>query len=245
MRSYDDIVRRVEALEGESLHCRVLGEVESYPIFNITLAREKARPTALVLAGTHGDEPAGVEAVLEMLEGVGEECLAACNFEFIPCLNPYGYVHNTRHNAQDADLNWSYDRVDIGEIGCLRGLVAGRRFAWVLDLHEDWESRGFYLYELRRNAPGIGAEIARRVAAVCPLNTSAEIEGHPAEDGLLFADIDKEALRGAGIPLNMYQDHTDHLLTCESPTGLEMGQRVAAHRVALQALIEVHLSTLT
>jgi len=98
---------------------------------------------------------------------------------------------------------------------------------------------------LRRNAPGIGAEIARRVAAVCPLNTSAEIEGHPAEDGLLFADIDKEALRGAGIPLNMYQDHTDHLLTCESPTGLEMGQRVAAHRVALQALIEVHLSTLT
>ena len=91
----------------------------------------------------------------------------------------------------------------------------------------------------------MGADIVRRVAEVCPLNTCVEIEGHRAHNGLVFADVDKEALRGEGIPLHMYRDHTDHLLTCESPTGGQMVQRVAAHRVVLQCLVEAYLPTFT
>jgi len=74
------------------------------------------------------------------------------------------------------------------------------------------------------------------------LNESAEIEGQPARGGLVYADISKvEKLRGQGIPLEMFYGHTDHLLTVETPTGLEMETRVAAQLVVLDAVIEDHV----
>ena len=62
----------------------------------------------------------------------------------------------------------------------IKDLARDRRFAFVVDCHEGWESPGFYLYELRRDGVGIAEEIARRVAETCPLNESAEIEGQLA-----------------------------------------------------------------
>ena len=67
MRDYNDIVRRVEALKGDLVHCRVLAEIQGYPVFNITLG-DPGRPTVFLTGGIHGDEPAGVEAVLAVLE---------------------------------------------------------------------------------------------------------------------------------------------------------------------------------
>ena len=80
------------------------------------------------------------------------------------------------------------------------------------------------------------------VEKVCPLNTDAEIEGMSAAGGIVYADIAKaEKGRGQGIPLELFYGHTDHQLTLESPTGLDMDVRVAAHIVALHAVVEAHL----
>ena len=241
MRDYDEIVRRVEALADE-VQTRVLGEAEGYPIFGIARGVGEGLPTAFLTGGVHGDEPAGVEALLRFIEREPEAWLGRLFFETVVCVNPYGWVHNTRHNAQDLDLNWSYARDDVVEVQVIKDLARDRRFAFVVDCHEDWESPGFYLYELRRDGVEIAEEIARRVAEICPLNESAEIEGQLARGVVVYPDISlEEKLRGRGIPLELYHGHTDHLLTAETPTGLAMEMRVAAQLAVLDLVIAEHL----
>lgn len=242
MRNYDDIVRRVEALSQPYVHRRVLGEVEGYPIFGLTLSSGPESPTVLIIGGTHGDEPAGVEAALAFLGRDHSPWLGALRFEVIPCFNPYGYVHNTRHNRQDVDINWAFLRDDVPEVEMFRRLVEGRRFEAAIDLHEDWESPGYYLYELRRGAALIGPDLVRRVSAVCPVNTNPCIEGAEARAGVVYPDLDAEvARRGEGIPIVLFQRYTDHLLTSETPTGEAMDRRVQAHLIALETVIDAHV----
>ena len=192
MRDYEDIVQRIEALKGDFMRSRVLAEVDGYPLYHISLARDPGRPAILLMGGVHGDEPAGVEAVLRLMQRGLDDWLEAFCFEVLPCFNPYGYVYDKRHNRRDPDLNWVYERDDLAEIRALRKLIDGRRFEGVIDFHEDWESPGYYLYELCRGTMAVGAEVVRRVGAVCPLNTAAVIEGQRAENGLVFPDIEME-----------------------------------------------------
>lgn len=240
-RDYEALVRRFQQLPG--VETRVLGQAGDYPVFCLEKGAHPGRPTALLIGGTHGDEPAGPEAVLEFLGQEREAWLAAFNFAAIPCLNPHGYAHHTRHNAQDVDINWAYKREDVPEIQLIRQWVAGRRFEFAVDFHEDWESPGFYLYELRRDRPLIGPLVAARVERICPLNTSPHIEGHPAQDGLILPNPQREEqLRGEGIPIVLYHYHTDHLLTTETPTSLPLETRVQAHLAVLEVMVEAHLS---
>jgi murein peptide amidase A len=241
MRDYTQVLKRIAGLQGPGIQVDTLAHVEGYPIQRVRLRQHGEQETVLLMGGTHGDEPAGVETCLELLEHGLEAWRERFAFEVIACLNPHGYVHDQRHNAQDVDVNWAYERDDVPEVCIIRELVADRRFEAVMDFHEDWESPGYYLYELRRGAPTSGGDVVRAVRAVCPVNTSPEIEGLAAANGHIAPDPELEvARRGAGIPLVMFYRHTDHLLTSESPTALDMESRVAAHRVALNAVLGDH-----
>jgi hypothetical protein len=235
---YEELMARIRALSG----ARELGRVGEYPVFAVEQGEDPGRPTALLIGGTHGDEPAGPAAVLAFCRRGAGPWLEAFNFLALPCLNPHGYARNTRHNGQDVDINWAYQRDDVPEIQVVRQLVAGRRFAFAVDFHEDWESPGFYLYELRRNGEPIGPQLMERVSQICPLNTEPVIEGQRARGGVIIPTPQKhEELRGQGIPIVLYDHHTDHLLTTETPTALPLEQRVRAQLAALEVVVEAHL----
>jgi predicted deacylase len=197
MKDYAELVQRFEALQGEDICHRVLSEIEGYPILLVRRSRGEDLPTALIVGGTHGDEPAGVEAVMAFLMRDISAWLQYVNFEILVCLNAYGYVHNTRDNGQDIDINRAWSRDDVPEIQLVKKLVNERRFIFALDFHEDWESPGYYLYELRRGAAPMAKSIVAEVEKVCPLNTDAEIEGMAAAGGIVYSDIAKvEKRRG-------------------------------------------------
>jgi hypothetical protein len=59
-------------------------------------------------------------------------------------------------------------------------------FDLAMVLHEDWESNGFYLYELNPDSVASIAEpMVRAVSAVCPLDLAPEIEGRAASGGMI------------------------------------------------------------
>ena len=241
MRDYGDVVRRIEGLPQAYVGRRVLAEVEGYPILGVTLSLDPTLPVMFVTGGTHGDEPAGIEGALAFLEEDHSRWLRCLQFEVIPCLNAYGYVHNTRHNAQDIDINWAFLRDDVPEVEIVRRAVDSRRFEAILDLHEDWESPGFYLYEQVRERPPIGWEIAEQVSAVVPLNTNPCIEGTAAQNGVIHPDLTSERRRkGEGIPIALFQQHTDHLITSETPTCAPLERRVQAQLIVLKAMAGAH-----
>ena len=109
-RDYDAFVRRVEAVSGVDVY--ELGEVEGLPVLRVSAGKGDA-PVVYINGGTHGDEPAGVEAALTFLEGEWDRWADGVRFEVIPCLCPWSYVHNARLNAQEVDVNWAFLRPNM------------------------------------------------------------------------------------------------------------------------------------
>ncbi|MDP6037985.1 MAG: M14 family metallocarboxypeptidase [Candidatus Latescibacteria bacterium] len=235
-RDYNDVVRRVDGVGGDVC---MLGMVEGFPILSVTLGKKDA-PVFYVNGGTHGDEPGGVEALLVFLEGKWERWADRFRFEVIPCLNPWAFVHNSRLNAQEVDINWAFLREDVPEIEIVKRFVEGKFFAGVLDFHEDWESAGYYLYEMFRNSEPLGQAMVTQVADVCPLNENSEIEDEVAINGVIHPNMEVAKRKyGEGIPIALFQRrYTDRLVTAESPTALSLPIRVAAHLAALEVMVE-------
>lgn len=232
-RDFGAVVGRAERSEHLSER---LGDVEGMPVLATHLGTGQA--TGLLIAGTHGDEPATVEAALQVLERKGDNWLCGMSIDVLLCTNPTGYVHNRRETAAGVDINWAWARYDVPEIEILRRFLHGRRYDFVVDFHEDWETPGFYLYEHRLDVPAAGPRMVKAVAAVCAINRDTQIENWPAQDGVVTADSSRERIeRGDGFPLVLLRDHTPHKLTTETPTELPMETRVQAHHAALDALL--------
>src|SRR3954463_5162876 len=98
-------------------------------------------------AGIHGDEPAGPLALRQLLQE--DRWPAGANLWICPCLNPTGFQLNQRENAEGFDLNRQYLQPESQET---KAHIAWLKWQPAFDLcfclHEDWESQGFYLYEL-------------------------------------------------------------------------------------------------
>lgn len=141
-----------------------------------------------ISAGIHGDEPAGPLALLQLLE---EDSLPRdANFFVCPCLNPRGFVENTRENEKKIDLNRDYKDPKTPEVQAhVSWLEKQPEFDLSLCFHEDWESKGFYLFCAKKTAPA-ALEITAEVAKVFPIDLSSTIDGFPAEKGLVIPDMD-------------------------------------------------------
>ena len=127
--------------------------VGGYQIWGIRAGRPR-RLRVLLTGGVHGDEPAGVEAVLGFVEEDMSPWLEQVEFTVVPWVNPVGYVRDTRDNGDGADINRSFEngecaRGRTGQEGA--GGVSGGRFR---RLPRGLGSRR--LLHVRGPAPGLG-----------------------------------------------------------------------------------------
>ena len=109
-------------------------------------------PSVYLSAGIHGDEPAPVEGLIRWAEASLAK-LESWNWMIFPCLNPWGLERNIRFDAEGRDLNRFYDSRKVLQINAQRALMRGARFDAAATLHEDYDSRGFYLYEVAAKRP--------------------------------------------------------------------------------------------
>jgi predicted deacylase len=227
-------------LASHGIQLQHLGQVSGLPVVHVAIGHS-SKPRVLVIAGTHGDEPASVEAAVQLLESFPVEWLDHFGVDVLPCTNPTGWRLRTRENAAGIDINWAFAQEGIAEVDILKAFLQGRRWQVVVDVHEDGEAQGFYLYEHQRQSTFIGPAVAASVAPACGLETAQQIDGWPAVGAVIHADDSVERLRrGDGLPLILLRDHTDHKLTTETPTSLPMAQRVKAHHLALAAIVDHH-----
>lgn len=194
-----------------------------------------------VSAGIHGDEPAGPLAIRQMFV---DDLWPACgDFWVCPCLNPTGFVANRRENNDGADLNRQYLRPQAKEIiAHIAWLERQPRFDLCLCLHEDWESNGFYLYELNPDGlPTIAGTIMSHVATVCPIDRSEVIDGRAARAGIIRPTVEL-ALRPDWPEAFFLLMHKTRLsYTLEAPSDFDLGVRVNGLVVATRTAIEATL----
>jgi len=107
-------------------------------------------------------------------------------------LNPIGFAKNKRENGQGIDLNRDYLNPQSDEIRAhLAWLEKQSAFDLCLCLHEDWESYGFYVYELNPDRqPSLAETMVAAVEKVCPIDHSEIIEDREAHGGIIRPNLD-------------------------------------------------------
>jgi murein peptide amidase A len=187
--------------------------------------------------GIHGDEPAGPLAVRQMLEE--NRWPEDLDLWLCPCLNPSGFLLNRRENAQGLDLNRQYLRPTAPEtLAHIAWLERQPSFDLCLCLHEDWESHGFYVYELNPdNRPSLAEAMVARVAEVCPIDRSEVIEGRPAHNGIIRPGIDPRSRPDWPEAFLLLTHKTRLSYTLEAPSDFPLTARVAALVAATNAAV--------
>ena len=237
-RSYAGLVRRLAALGSANLRIETAGVVAGYPIFRVGLGNNQhAQKQVLICAGVHGDEPAGPEAALQFLERDNTGLLRHFTFTVFPCINPHGYAHNSRENREGLDVNRSFGEVGIAEVDLVKQSLKELRFDFAIDFHEDWEAKGFYLYEDQRDERWRAPEVIRRIKEIGSIDKESGENDLPIAEGAFRIDPDWGY---AGLISYVYGFHTDHAILTETPTRWALTQRSAAHLAALDTLLEFY-----
>lgn len=211
-------------------HLRLLG---------LTRNVSHAKKRLYLSTGIHGDEPAGPLAILQLLQ----ENRWPDNVDvwICPCLNPTGFPASSRENAQGLDLNRQYLEPAAAEIKAhIAWLGRQPNFDVCLCLHEDWESAGFYLYELNPDKqPSFAKAIIARVAEVCPIDMSSTIEGRPAEGGIISPSHDPRSRPQWPESFYLLTHKTRLSYTVEAPSDFQLITRVAATVASVRAVLDL------
>jgi protein MpaA len=232
------VARITNAARSAGFRVEQFGEIAGCPLIGLTKRTAGIRPRVYVSSGIHGDEPAPPLAILHMLEaGVFD---SRANWLICPLLNPIGFTRSTRETDGGVDLNRDYRHLVSFEIRShTRWLRSQPNFALALCLHEDWESAGFYLYELNpTNRPTLAEPMIAAVSRVCPIETAAIIDGREADAPGIIRPIADPLLRELW-PEAIYlrAHHTNLTYTLESPSAFPLEQRIAALRLAVETAI--------
>ena len=196
-----------------------------------------ARARVYISTGMHGDEPAGPLAALRLLrENAWPDDVAIW---LCPCLNPTGFPLNRRENSAGVDLNRDYRQSQSPEVRAhIDWLQWQPRFDITLCLHEDWESNGFYLYELNPdNQPPLAEKILEAVAKVCPVDTSAVIEDWPAQNGIIRPELNPADRPRWAEAFYLITNKTRQSYTLEAPSDFPLPARVDALTAAVWAVL--------
>ncbi|MBI3870517.1 MAG: M14 family metallocarboxypeptidase [Verrucomicrobia bacterium] len=200
--------------------------------------RAGAARNVYISAGIHGDEPAGLRAIVRLL--VDDRWPESVNCWLVPCLNPGGFEKSTREDEDGVDLNRDYKTLRTSRVRShIAWLKEQPAFDLALLLHEDWESGGFYIYELNPDSqPSIAEAMVRAVAKNCPIEVAAEIDGRPASGGMIrFVGRIPERSEWPEA-LWLIENKTRHNYTLEAPSDFPLDLRAEALAIAVQAAME-------
>lgn len=219
----------------EGLALGIYGESGGYPLAIVeTSDPDPCRPSLYLSAGIHGDEPAPVEALIRWAEGRGRTW-DRWNLTIFPCINPWGLERNIRFDAEGRDLNRCYNSRKVPQITAQRSVLRGRHFDIALCLHEDYDSRGYYLYEIASGRRGIGEGILARIDGPIGPDDRRSIDGHKARGGLIRRRINPDLLPGHPEAFLLHFHHAARSLTFETPSEAALPDRVEAQKAFLDA----------
>lgn len=232
-RSYDPVVRRVEALASSGWTVETIGQIEGHPVHCIRAGLPR-KLRVLLTGGVHGDEPAGVEAVLRFVEADIDPWLGQVEFTVVPCVNPVGYARDTRENGAGVDINRSFESGGVPEVLLVKKVLEGCRVDVFVDCHEDWEADGFYMYEGPRNGRAAGPAVIAAVEERATIDPDSGEDSEPLSRGVYEISPSWGLV---GLAPYVLDGHAARACIFETTTKWPLEKRVAAHRVGLDAAL--------
>ena len=214
----------------------IFADADDYPLVIVESdAIDSGKPSFYLSAGIHGDEPAPVEALIGWAEE-NKDRLSALNLLIFPCLNPWGLERNIRFDSKGRDLNRFYNSRKLPRITAQLAMMKGRRFDVAACLHEDYDARGFYLYEIAAARPHLGEVICRKLSGIMPADSRSTIDGHAARSGLIRRRIRHDMLPGHPEAFHLHFHHAARIFTMETPSEHSLVERIRCQKGFLDAI---------
>ena len=150
-----------------------------------------------------------------------------------------GFVSNRRENPGGKDLNRDYRHLETAEVRAhVAWLERQPQFDLYLCLHEDWESRGFYLYEQNPDGkPALAETIVSAVQKVCPIDPSETIEDRPAKNGIIRPNLDPRTRPQWAEAFYLIMHKSRLGCTLEAPSDFPLSTRVNALVAGVKAAL--------
>lgn len=220
-------------------------ESGGFPLF-VLRTRDHVPGGVYLSAGIHGDEPAGCLGLATWAEK-GLPALARSPAPMpvmvFPCLNPWGLVNNRRSDQDGNDLNRLFNRSDLSPLAEWKPLLQGRRFDLAINLHEDFDAEGSYVYELHRELPVWGHDLLAACHGTLPADLRRRIDGRNFHQGLYRQQGRLRNIPGHPEAVYLYRHHCPRALTFETPSEFDLKIRVQAQVLLIEECVRRLLAT--
>ena len=265
LRSYKrDVVRPLDEYTKhiERYQPVTVGNVGGYPILYLHLGWGDKH--ILVSGGVHGDEPAGTIAALDLIKFLyafefrgSRSFMNDFQFHIFPCVNPWGYEHNKRKNADGVDINRDFEKFEAEESRIIADHLEklGHEFVFAMDMHEGSPNEKWKEFELSDNPRGVwlyeschdhSLRVGRRMIDalkadgfdVCDFDT---IYHDINSDGVVWYPEGMKSddyAAGNSLDAYMWKNHTPQSFTSETCTTWSMEDRIRAQHVLVLAAME-------
>ncbi len=211
--------------------------LDHFPHFEVSSPKLGKDGIIYLSAGIHGDESASTEGLLAWAQSNLKK-LQYLPLLIYPCLNPWGLENNSRVDAKGVDLNrvWSNPKNIL--IKHILKRTKALHFQTVINLHEDFDGQGIYLYEPSRGGrPSRIAEGIMEVAsAFIPRDPRRMIDGRKATNGIIRPRPSNPPKEGIPEALHFYLKHKCPTFTFETPSEFDLELRIQAHAAMIHQI---------
>jgi protein MpaA len=236
---YKDLIRRWRKIARPAgLRLQAFIDQAGFELYYIAPRKPRGGKSIYLSAGIHGDEPAAPAGLLHWAEQ-NPAALASLDLLIFPCLNPWGLTHNIRLNHSGRDLNRDFQNRHLHFVRAWRRVVADRHFDLALNLHEDYDAQGVYVYELSNRPPYLAETVLAAASKVIPPDPRRTIDISRAKGGVIRRRISLIEFEDFGLPEAIYLHfhHSDATLTIETPSEFSLHDRIHAHSLAIDSLV--------
>lgn len=188
-----------------------------------------------LFAGIHGDEPAGCEALVQLLVELADDPERAVGYDLVvyPVCNPTGYEDATRFNRAGLDLNREFWRSSLQpEVRILEAELRTHRFDGIITLHSDDTCEGIYGYAHGRL---LNEELLKPALRACECilgrDPRTHIDGFAASESIL-----RDCFPGV-LAAPAEQDPKPFDIIFETPARAPHRSQVSATVVALKSIL--------
>ena len=237
---YAFLMRRWRAVAvAADLQLKKYSEAGGSKLYCLASRRKKAdAPSIYLSAGIHGDEAAATEGLVEWAQA-NTDALRMLNALIFPCLNPWGLVNNSRRDPDGRDLNRSFHSSAVPQIAAQMQWLTGCAFDLALNLHEDYDALGLYIYELQRIKPYWGEILLEAAAEHIPPDPRRRIEGRFARGGIVRRAITPDLMPEWPEAFVLYFQNAARIFTSETPSEFHLDDRVDAQFKIISKAVEL------
>ena len=236
---YPHLIKRWRALAKKvGLRIRKFATMDGQPCYELSSGRDISECQLYLSAGIHGDEPAGTEG-LYAWANKNWKILSEIPVLIYPCLNPWGLLENSRFTLEGKDLNRQWDKGEDASISEIIQKTLGVQFSLAVNLHEDYDAHGIYLYEppTGKKRDDLASQILDSGSEYIPIDSRKKIEGRWAQGGIIRpapSSLPKEGLPEAAF---LQESRADRTFVFETPSELDLRVRIQAQVAMLEKAV--------